>query len=65
MAGQRDLQMAAKRAIVADLRPLIREDTPALRTTPFQGGEDDEGIPVPHVVPLKEEVKPNFRTPPS
>ena len=57
--------MAAKRANVPDLMPLIREDPPALRTTPFQVGEDDEGIPVPHVVPVKEEVKPNFRTPPS
>lgn len=25
----------------------------------------DEGIPIPHVVPVKVEVKPNFWTPPS
>jgi hypothetical protein len=28
-------------------------------------GVGDEGIPVPPSVPMKEEVKPNFRTPPS
>ena len=29
---------------VADVTPHAGEDLPALRTTPFQGGEDDEGI---------------------
>jgi hypothetical protein len=29
---------------IADLMPCAREDPPALRTTPFQEGEDDEDI---------------------
>lgn len=39
--------MATKRSDVANLTPTIREDTPALRTTPSQSGEDDEDIPIP------------------
>ena len=30
---------------VADLSPFFGDDDPASRTTPFQEGEDDEGIP--------------------
>jgi hypothetical protein len=29
---------------IADLTPCAREDSPALRTTPFQEEEDDEDI---------------------
>ena len=37
--------------------PPFRADPHALGTTLFEGGEDDTG--------MTEEVKPNFRTPPS
>jgi hypothetical protein len=32
---------------IVDLTPRAREDPPALRTTPFQEGEDDEDIGTP------------------
>jgi hypothetical protein len=62
VVGRQDLKMAKTCGDVADLTPPAGEDLPALRTTPFQVGEDDEGI---SVEPEKDQVKPNFRTPPS
>ena len=44
MAGWRDLEM--ERGDVADLTPPAGEDLLALRTTPFEEGDDDEGIPL-------------------
>jgi hypothetical protein len=41
---------------IVDIPPPFRADPHALGTTLFEGGEDDMGT--------KEEVKPNFRTPP-
>jgi hypothetical protein len=41
---------------IVDIPPPFRADPHALGTTLFEGGEDDMG--------MKEEVKPNFRTPP-
>jgi hypothetical protein len=32
---------------IADLMPRARQDPPALRTMPFQEGEDDEDIGMP------------------
>jgi hypothetical protein len=41
---------------IVDILPPFQADPHALGTTLFEGGEDDMG--------MKEEVKPNFRTPP-
>jgi hypothetical protein len=51
-----DLKMANMRGAIVDILPPFRADTHALGTTLFKGGEDDMGT--------KEEVKPNFKTPP-
>jgi hypothetical protein len=40
VAGWQDLKMES--GDIADLTSRAREDPPALRTTPFQEGEDDE-----------------------
>jgi hypothetical protein len=32
---------------IANLTPCARQDPPALRTTPFQEGEDDEDVGTP------------------
>jgi hypothetical protein len=40
VAGWQDFKMES--GDIADLTPRAREDPPALRTTPFQEGEDDE-----------------------
>ena len=45
------------RDALVDMAPPFRADPRALGTTRFEGGEDDMG--------RTEEVKPNFRTPPS
>jgi hypothetical protein len=44
------------RGAIVDILPPFRADPHALGTTLFEGREDDMGT--------KEEVKPNFRTPP-
>jgi hypothetical protein len=55
-AGKQDLKTANMRGAIVDIPPPFRVDPHALGTTLFEGGEDDMGT--------KEEVKPNFRTPP-
>ena len=55
--GKQDLKMAKTRADFVDITPSFRADPQALGTTLLEGGEDDTGT--------TEEVKPNFRTPPS
>jgi hypothetical protein len=40
VAGWQDLKTES--GDIADLMPRARQDPPALRTTPFQEGEDDE-----------------------
>jgi hypothetical protein len=45
VAGWQDLKMES--GDIAYLMPRAREDPPALRTTPFQEGEDDEDIGMP------------------
>jgi hypothetical protein len=57
VVGRRDLKMAKTRDAFVDITPPFRADPHALRTTLFEGGEVDTG--------MTEEVKPNFRTPPS
>jgi hypothetical protein len=54
--GKQDLKTANMRGAIVDILPPFRADPHALGTTLFEGGEDDMGT--------KEEVKPNFRTPP-
>jgi hypothetical protein len=54
--GKQDLNTANMRGAIVDILPPFRADPHALGTTLFEGGEDDMG--------MKEEVKPNFRTPP-
>ena len=56
VVGRRDLKMAAACDVV-DITTPFRAVPHALGTTRFEGGEDDTG--------MTEEVKPNFRTPPS
>jgi hypothetical protein len=51
--------MAQKRDAV-DITPPFQADPPALRTTLFEGGEDDED----NEGPMKGKVNPKFRTPP-
>ena len=47
MVGRRNLKMVKQKSgDVDDLTPPVGEDLPALRTTHFQGGEDDEGTPL-------------------
>jgi hypothetical protein len=53
--NSRDVLINMRGAIV-DIPPPFRADPHALGTTLFEGEEDDMGT--------KEEVKPNFRTPP-
>jgi hypothetical protein len=48
--------MANMHGGIVDIPLPFRADPHALGTTLFEGGEDDMGT--------KEEVKPNFRTPP-
>ena len=55
--GRQDLKMATTRDAVVHITPPFQADPHALGTTLFEGGEDDTGT--------TEEVKPNFRTPPS
>lgn len=57
VVGRQDLKMAKTRDAVVDITPPFLADPRALGTTRFEGGEDDTGT--------TEEVKPNFRTPPS
>ena len=57
VVGRQDLKMAKMRDAVVDFTPPFLADHRALGTTHFEGGEDDTGT--------TEEVKPNFRTPPS
>jgi hypothetical protein len=54
--GKQYLKTANMRGAIVDILPPFRADPHALGTTLFEGGEDDMGT--------KEEVKPNFRTPP-
>ena len=54
--GKQDLKTANMRGAIVDISPPFRADPHALGTTLFEGGEDD--------MDTKEEVKPNFRTPP-
>ena len=49
--------MAKTRADFVNITPPFRADPQALGTTLLEGEEDDTGT--------TEEVKPNFRTPPS
>jgi hypothetical protein len=56
VVGKQDLKMA-KTCDAVDITTPFRADPHALGTTLFEGGEDDMG--------MKEEVKPNFRTPPN
>jgi hypothetical protein len=51
-----DLKTANMCGTIVDIPPPFRADPHALGTMLFEGGEDDMGT--------KEEVKPNFRTPP-
>ena len=57
VVGTHDLKMATTRDAVVHITPPFQADPLALRTTRFEGGEDDTGT--------TEEVQPNFRTPPS
>ena len=57
VVGTRDLKMGKTRDAFVDITPPFPADPHALRTTLFEGGEDDTGT--------TEKVKPNFRTPPS
>ena len=57
MVGRQDLKMAKTRDVFVDIMPPFPADPHALGTTLLEGGEDDTGT--------TEEVKPNFRTPPS
>jgi len=57
VVGRQDLKMAKTRDVFVDITPPFSADPHALGTTLFEGGEDDTGT--------TEEVKPNFRTPPS
>jgi hypothetical protein len=45
VAGWQDLKTES--GDIADLTPHARQDPLALRTTPFQGGKDDEDIGTP------------------
>jgi hypothetical protein len=54
--GKQDLKMANMHGGIVDIPLPFRADPHTLGTTLFEGGEDDMGT--------KEEVKPNFRTPP-
>jgi hypothetical protein len=54
--GTQDLKTAKMRGSIVDIPPPFQADPHALGTMLFEGGEDDIG--------MKEEVKPNFRTPP-
>jgi hypothetical protein len=54
--GKQDLKTTNMRGTIVNIPPPLRADPHALGTTLFEGGEDDMGT--------KEEVKPNFRTPP-
>jgi hypothetical protein len=54
--GRQYLKTVMTRDDCVDITPPFREDPHALGTMLFEGGEDDMGT--------KEEVKPNFRTPP-
>jgi hypothetical protein len=54
--GKQDLKMANMCGAIVDIPPPFRANPHALGTMLFEGGEDDMGT--------KEEVKPNFRTPP-
>jgi hypothetical protein len=54
--GKQDLKTVNMCGAYVDIPPPFRADPHALWTTLFEGGEDDMGT--------KEEVKPNFRTPP-
>jgi hypothetical protein len=54
--GKQDLKMVNMRGASVNILPPFRADPHALGITLFEGGEDDMGT--------KEEVKPNFRTPP-
>jgi hypothetical protein len=57
VVGKQDLKTANMRGAIVYIPPPFRADPHALGTTLFEGGEDDTG--------MTEEVKPNFRTPPS
>jgi hypothetical protein len=54
--GRQDLKTATTHDDCVDIMPPFPADPHTLGTTLFEGGEDDMGT--------KEEVKPNFRTPP-
>jgi hypothetical protein len=55
--GKQDLKTTNMHRAIVDIPPPFQADPHALGTTLFEGaGEDDMGT--------KEEVKPNFRTPP-
>jgi hypothetical protein len=54
--GKQDLKTANMHGAIVDILLPFQADPHALGTTLFEGGEDDMGT--------KEEVKPNFRTPP-
>jgi hypothetical protein len=54
--GKQDLKTTTMRGAILDIPPPFRADPHVLGTTLFEGGEDDMGT--------KEEVKPNFGTPP-
>jgi hypothetical protein len=54
--GRQDLKTATMRDDYVDITPPFRADPRTLGTMLFEGREDDIGT--------KEEVKPNFRTPP-
>jgi hypothetical protein len=54
--GRQDLKTETKHDVCVDITPPFRANPQALGTMLFEGGEDDMGT--------KEEVKPNFRTPP-
>ena len=57
VVGRPYLKMAQTRDVFVDITPPFPADPHALGTTLLEGGEDDTGT--------TEEVKPNFRTPPS
>jgi hypothetical protein len=54
--GRQDLKTTTTHDDCVDIMPPFPADPHTLGTTLFEGGEDDMG--------MKEEVKPNFRTPP-
>jgi hypothetical protein len=58
--GRQDLKTTTRRDDCVDTTPPFGADPHALGTTLFQWWEDDEG----NEGPMKEKVKPNFRTPP-